>query len=179
MVPTSWLLPKLLSPTPNCPGPSTPQHRRVRRWRVNKVTSNLCLWTYVLCVCVCVHVAVEAAGGKALPCVVDIRDEQQIGDAVQKAVDAFGGKDTFSKSPLIRTGSKLYPGNTPPYQWHHQFLSDWQVSTSWWTMQVPSVWRELWRRRWKRSTWCWESTWEELTWRMSTYLRLFFKQEVS
>lgn len=72
----------------------------------------------MFCVCVCAraHVAVEAAGGKALPCVVDIRDEQQIGDAVQKAVDAFGGKDTFSKLPLIRTVSKFYPGNTPPYQ---------------------------------------------------------------
>ncbi|XP_070780683.1 hydroxysteroid dehydrogenase-like protein 2 isoform X2 [Enoplosus armatus] len=33
---------------------------------------------------------VEAAGGKALACVVDIRDEQQIGEAVQKAVDKFG-----------------------------------------------------------------------------------------
>ncbi len=44
------------------------------------------------CVCVCVCVSVEAAGGKALACVVDIRDEQQIGEAVQKAVDKFGGK---------------------------------------------------------------------------------------
>jgi len=35
---------------------------------------------------------VEAAGGKALPCVVDIRDEQQVGAAVQKAVETFGGK---------------------------------------------------------------------------------------
>lgn len=34
----------------------------------------------------------EAAGGKALACMVDIRDEQQIGEAVQKAVDKFGGK---------------------------------------------------------------------------------------
>ncbi|GLD56877.1 hydroxysteroid dehydrogenase-like protein 2 isoform X2 [Lates japonicus] len=32
---------------------------------------------------------VEAAGGKALPCVVDIRDEKQIGEAVQKAVDTI------------------------------------------------------------------------------------------
>ncbi|XP_037607740.1 hydroxysteroid dehydrogenase-like protein 2 [Sebastes umbrosus] len=36
---------------------------------------------------------VEAAGGKALACVVDIRDEQQVGEAVQKAVDKFGGID--------------------------------------------------------------------------------------
>lgn len=40
-------------------------------------------------------VSVEAAGGKALACVVDIRDEQQIGDAVQKAVDKFGGNAIF------------------------------------------------------------------------------------
>lgn len=38
----------------------------------------------------------EAAGGKALACVVDIRDEQQIGDAVQKAVDKFGGATNFT-----------------------------------------------------------------------------------
>lgn len=37
------------------------------------------------------YVPVEAAGGKALACVVDIRDEQQISEAVQKAVDKFGG----------------------------------------------------------------------------------------
>ncbi|KAM9642666.1 hydroxysteroid dehydrogenase-like protein 2 isoform 3-T3 [Trichechus inunguis] len=36
---------------------------------------------------------IEAAGGKALPCVVDVRDEQQIRDAVEKAVEKFGGID--------------------------------------------------------------------------------------
>lgn len=34
---------------------------------------------------------VEAAGGKALACVVDIRDEKQVEEAVQQAVDKFGG----------------------------------------------------------------------------------------
>ncbi|XP_053421731.1 hydroxysteroid dehydrogenase-like protein 2 isoform X3 [Nycticebus coucang] len=33
---------------------------------------------------------IEAVGGKALPCVVDVRDEQQISDAVEKAVKKFG-----------------------------------------------------------------------------------------
>uniref|UniRef100_A0A8D2DGX7 Hydroxysteroid dehydrogenase-like protein 2 n=1 Tax=Sciurus vulgaris TaxID=55149 RepID=A0A8D2DGX7_SCIVU len=33
---------------------------------------------------------IEAAGGRALPCVVDVRDEQQINDAVEKAVEKFG-----------------------------------------------------------------------------------------
>jgi len=42
---------------------------------------------------------VEAAGGKALPCVVDVRDEQQINSAVEKAVERFGGR------PLILTES--------------------------------------------------------------------------
>lgn len=37
----------------------------------------------------------EAAGGKALACVVDIRDEQQIGEAVEKAVSKFGGASGF------------------------------------------------------------------------------------
>jgi malic enzyme len=36
--------------------------------------------------------AVEAAGGKALPCIVDVRDEQQINNAVEKAVEKFGGR---------------------------------------------------------------------------------------
>lgn len=37
-------------------------------------------------------VIVEAAGGKALPCVVDVRDENQINEAVQQAVEKFGGE---------------------------------------------------------------------------------------
>ncbi|XP_075681711.1 hydroxysteroid dehydrogenase-like protein 2 [Rhinoderma darwinii] len=36
---------------------------------------------------------IEAAGGKALPCIVDVRDENQISDAVEKAVKTFGGID--------------------------------------------------------------------------------------
>ena len=36
---------------------------------------------------------IEAAGGKALPVQVDIRNEEQIIAAVQKAVDTFGGID--------------------------------------------------------------------------------------
>lgn len=39
---------------------------------------------------VCLFI-VEAVGGKALPCVVDVRDEQQINNAVEKAVEKFGG----------------------------------------------------------------------------------------
>lgn len=40
---------------------------------------------------------VEAAGGKALPCAVDVRDEQQINNAVEKAVEQFGGSALILK----------------------------------------------------------------------------------
>lgn len=54
---------------------------------------------------------VEAAGGRALPCVVDIRDEQQIGEAVQKAVDTFGGIDILvnNASAISLTGTLETP----------------------------------------------------------------------
>ncbi|KAL6096377.1 hsdl2 [Pungitius sinensis] len=54
---------------------------------------------------------VEAAGGKALACVVDIRDEQQVGDAVQKAVDRFGGIDILvnNASAISLTGTLETP----------------------------------------------------------------------
>ncbi|XP_023816475.1 hydroxysteroid dehydrogenase-like protein 2 [Oryzias latipes] len=54
---------------------------------------------------------VEAAGGKALPCIVDIRDEQQIGTAVQKAIDTFGGIDILvnNASAISLTGTLETP----------------------------------------------------------------------
>eukprot|EP00003_Mantamonas_plastica_P012467 TRINITY_DN2237_c1_g1_i1.p1 TRINITY_DN2237_c1_g1~~TRINITY_DN2237_c1_g1_i1.p1 ORF type:complete len:182 (+),score=42.55 TRINITY_DN2237_c1_g1_i1:30-548(+) len=36
---------------------------------------------------------IEEAGGKALPCICDIRFEDQIQDAVDKVIDTFGGID--------------------------------------------------------------------------------------
>ncbi|GAB5580019.1 hydroxysteroid dehydrogenase-like protein 2 [Prionailurus iriomotensis] len=49
---------------------------------------------------------IEAAGGKALPCAVDVRDEQQINNAVEKAVEQFGvlktRKDLFYLSEGLR-----------------------------------------------------------------------------
>ena len=36
---------------------------------------------------------IEAAGGKALPVLCDIRDEAQVGEAVAKTVETFGGID--------------------------------------------------------------------------------------
>ncbi|CAH2293613.1 hydroxysteroid dehydrogenase 2 [Pelobates cultripes] len=50
---------------------------------------------------------IEAAGGKALPCVVDVRDEKQISDAVEKAVNAFGGIDI-----LVNNASAISLTNT-------------------------------------------------------------------
>ena len=39
--------------------------------------------------------AIEAAGGRALPLIVDIRFEDQVQDAVQKAVERFGSVPTL------------------------------------------------------------------------------------
>nr|CAD7572185.1 unnamed protein product [Timema californicum] len=51
--------------------------------------------------------AVEEAGGKCLPCVVDIRNEQQVIDAVQEAVSKFGGIDILvnNASAISLTGT--------------------------------------------------------------------------
>ena len=38
---------------------------------------------------------IEAAGGKALPLLLDVRDEQQIHTAIQQAAKAFGGIDVL------------------------------------------------------------------------------------
>jgi citronellol/citronellal dehydrogenase len=51
---------------------------------------------------------IEQAGGKALPCVVDIRFEEQVRAAVDKAVETFGGVDI-----LINNASAISLTNTP------------------------------------------------------------------
>src|SRR5579864_2890539 len=38
---------------------------------------------------------IEKAGGKALACIVDVRSEEQIADAVKQAVAKFGGIDVL------------------------------------------------------------------------------------
>ncbi|XP_061782807.1 hydroxysteroid dehydrogenase-like protein 2 [Nerophis lumbriciformis] len=50
---------------------------------------------------------VEQVGGKALACVVDIRDEQQVENAVKKAVEKFGGIDILvnNASAINLTGT--------------------------------------------------------------------------
>jgi citronellol/citronellal dehydrogenase len=58
---------------------------------------------------------IEKEGGKALPCIVDIRDENQIAAAVQKTVETFGGIDilinnasAISLTPTTMTPMKRY-----------------------------------------------------------------------
>ncbi|MBF5042941.1 NAD(P)-dependent oxidoreductase [Aggregicoccus sp. 17bor-14] len=50
---------------------------------------------------------IERAGGKALPCVVDIRSEEQIQAAVARAVETFGGIDILvnNASAISLTGT--------------------------------------------------------------------------
>jgi citronellol/citronellal dehydrogenase len=50
---------------------------------------------------------IEKAGGKALACIVDVRDEEQIRAAVEKAVATFGGIDVLvnNASAISLTGT--------------------------------------------------------------------------
>lgn len=50
---------------------------------------------------------IEAAGGKALPCIVDVRDEAVVQAAVDKGVEAFGGIDILvnNASAISLTGT--------------------------------------------------------------------------
>ncbi len=50
---------------------------------------------------------VESLGGKALACVVDIRDEQQVAAAIQKTIQTFGGIDI-----LVNNASAIHPVGT-------------------------------------------------------------------
>ena len=54
---------------------------------------------------------IERAGGRALPCVVDIRDEAQIVAAVQKTAETFGGIDILvnNASAISLTGTLETP----------------------------------------------------------------------
>lgn len=49
---------------------------------------------------------VEKAGGKALPLIVDVRDENVVSDAIAKTVETFGGIDILvNNASAINTGS--------------------------------------------------------------------------
>jgi len=51
---------------------------------------------------------IEAAGGAALPCIVDVRDEQQVQESVENAVKHFGGLDILinNASAISLTGTQ-------------------------------------------------------------------------
>ncbi len=59
--------------------------------------------------------AIEAAGGKALPLLCDIRDEAQVSAAIEKTVDRFGGLDicinnasAIRLTPILETPIKRF-----------------------------------------------------------------------
>lgn len=54
---------------------------------------------------------IEKAGGKALACLVDVRDEAQIAEAVKKAIETFGGLDILvnNASAISLTGTLETP----------------------------------------------------------------------
>jgi len=51
--------------------------------------------------------AIEKAGGKALACIVDIRDDAHVAEAIKKAVTTFGAIDI-----LINNASAISPTHT-------------------------------------------------------------------
>ena len=53
----------------------------------------------------------EDAGGRCLPCVVDVRDEEQVQAAVDRAVETFGGIDILvnNASAIQLTGTLATP----------------------------------------------------------------------
>ena len=58
---------------------------------------------------------IAAAGGKALPLMVDVRDEAQVRDAIERTVAAFGGLDivvnnasAVSRTPVVDTDMRRF-----------------------------------------------------------------------
>ena len=51
---------------------------------------------------------VQAAGGKALPCIVDVRSEEQVKAAIEETAQTFGGIDILinNASAISLTGTK-------------------------------------------------------------------------
>jgi citronellol/citronellal dehydrogenase len=63
---------------------------------------------------------IEAAGGKALACEVDIRDENQIQKAVQQAVETFGGIDILVNNASAISLAKTLDTPMKRYDLMHQ-----------------------------------------------------------
>lgn len=58
-----------------------------------------------------VYVSVEDLGGKCLPCIVDVRSEEEVRKAVEEAVQKFGGIDILvnNASAISLTGTVETP----------------------------------------------------------------------
>lgn len=63
---------------------------------------------------------IEAAGGKCLPCIVDVRDEQQIQNAVDAAVKQFGGIDIVINNASAISLTGTLETNMKKYDLMHQ-----------------------------------------------------------
>ena len=63
--------------------------------------------TKFVCIAEIPKFSVEAAGGKCLPCIVDIRFEDQVRKAVEEAANKFGGIDILvnNASAISLTGT--------------------------------------------------------------------------
>lgn len=68
---------------------------------------SLCSLRDKFCVLFSNH-TVEAAGGRALPCIVNVRQEEQIISAVEEAVKTFGGM-LWGRGHKISQGRKEHP----------------------------------------------------------------------
>ncbi|MCX4028677.1 NAD(P)-dependent oxidoreductase [Endozoicomonas sp. SM1973] len=63
---------------------------------------------------------IEAAGGKALPCIVDIRFEDQVENAVKKAAQTFGGIDILVNNASAISLTKTTDTEMKRYDLMHQ-----------------------------------------------------------
>ncbi|MDE1462409.1 SDR family oxidoreductase [Spartinivicinus poritis] len=63
---------------------------------------------------------IEAAGGKALPCIVDIRFEDQVESAVKKAAQTFGGIDILVNNASAISLTKTTDTEMKRYDLMHQ-----------------------------------------------------------
>lgn len=89
MEPISWWPQRLPNRIRSCPELFTRLPKKVRamtcgKYRVANRNDNNANAFDPFCLCVC---AVEAVGGKALPCIVDVRDENQVRSAIKSAVE--------------------------------------------------------------------------------------------